>query len=52
MIPQATLRIETHLTNPPRPIGVGVFVDRKMIAVVSLDELRKAMERLTELTTK
>ncbi len=49
MIPQATLAIESHPMNPPKPLGVGVLVDGKLIAVMPLDELRRAAAHLAEM---
>lgn len=49
MTPIAKLAIETAPVNPPRPLGCGVFVDGKLVAVVELDELKMAAKRLQEL---
>lgn len=49
--PTVLLRIECASTNPPRPVGIGVFVDRKPIAILSLAELRKTAKRLEEIET-
>ncbi len=43
MIPQAELRVEFHLTNPPRPICAHVMIDGETIAVISIEELIKAV---------
>lgn len=45
-LPTATLRIECAAINPPKPLGVGVFADGKMIAVVELNELKCASSEL------
>lgn len=47
--PTVLLRIECAATNPPKPLGVGVFVDRRPIAILELLELRNAFRRLEEL---
>jgi hypothetical protein len=51
MIPEAKLKIESRLTNPPLPIEVGVMVQGRVIAVVELEELKHAYHRLLELET-
>jgi len=55
MIPEATLRIEVHPTATPIPGACAVMVDGKPIAIVSLDELRRAyadLPRLEEARSK
>jgi hypothetical protein len=49
LTPVAKLAIETAQINPPKPLGCGVFVDGKLVAVVELDELKRAAKRLQEL---
>ncbi len=46
MIPVAKLHIEMAMVNPPKPTGIGVFVEGKMIAVVELDELKRVAAQL------
>jgi hypothetical protein len=48
-VPQAMLRIECAMSNPPRPISCAVMIDGKLSAIVALDELRRAAARLDEL---
>lgn len=48
-LPTASLRIECASVNPPKPIGIGVFSDGKMIAVLELDELKRVASQLEEL---
>jgi hypothetical protein len=48
-IPAATLRIECAQINPPKPLGCGVFVEGKIIATVTLENLRATMMRLHDL---
>jgi hypothetical protein len=47
--PEATLRIECFMTNPPRPGGIGIFLDGKLAATLSLEEFKKTAERLRQL---
>jgi hypothetical protein len=49
MLPTATLRIECSMMNSPMPTGGGVFVDGKMVAVFTLDELKRAVHELERL---
>jgi len=50
MIPTARLRIEYAPMNPPKPTGV-VVIDGgdQIIAVIELEELRRAFEALQKL---
>ena len=45
-VPTATLRLESQMTSPPKPIGFGVFDGDKMIAVLTLEELWRAAAEL------
>jgi hypothetical protein len=47
-IPTATLRVEQVMLNPPKPVGCGVFVQGRLIAVVTLDELKRAAAAATQ----
>ena len=49
MIPTATLRIECSMLNSPMPTGGSVFVDGKMVAVFTLDELKRAIKEVERL---
>jgi hypothetical protein len=49
MVPVAKLHIECATINPPKPLGVGIMADGKIIATCSLDELRNAVTRLHDL---
>jgi hypothetical protein len=49
MIPIAKLRIECIATNPVKPAGVCVIDNGDVIAVLEIDELKKAYARLIEL---
>jgi hypothetical protein len=42
MLPEARLAVMVQPTPSPLPIGVTVMVDEQMVAVVSLEELRRA----------
>jgi hypothetical protein len=48
-LPTATLGIERQMSNPPKPIGCGVFIDGIMIAVIGIDEVKRAAEQIKEL---
>jgi hypothetical protein len=47
--PTVLLRIECAATNPPRPLGIGIFFEGKPIAKLELLEIRNTMRRLEEL---
>ena len=49
MLPTATLRIECSMLNSPMPTSGSVFVDGKMVAVFTLDELKRAVQELERL---
>ena len=49
MLKEATLGIEYAAVNPPKPTSVCILVDSKVIAVASLDELKRAAARLAEM---
>jgi hypothetical protein len=49
MLPTATLRIECSMLNSPMPTSGSVFVDGKMVAVFTLDELKRAANELERL---
>lgn len=39
-----TLRVETQPLNPPKPIGIGVFDESKvMVAYLTRDQLEEAL---------
>lgn len=42
MIPVATLAVQFQAMNPPKPIGIGVMVDGKPIAMVEIENARAA----------
>lgn len=48
-IPVLRLSIECAMTNPPKPTGIGVYDDKKLIGIMTLDELRACAARLEEL---
>lgn len=43
MIPAGELRIEKQMTNPPKPIGVVVFVEGQPVAVLTYEQLSDAI---------
>ncbi len=51
MIPVCKIRVEMELTTiPRRPTGFGIFDEqKKMIGVVSVEELRSALNRFDEM---
>lgn len=49
MIPTARIRIECSMVNPPKPTGCGIFDGDKMIAVITLEELKRAAAQLSSL---
>jgi hypothetical protein len=48
-LPTARLRLEAHPTNPPRPTGCVVQVDGRLVAVLTLDEVRAIARRIDEM---
>jgi hypothetical protein len=48
-LPTVLLRVECAATDPPRPLAIGVFVDGRPIASMTLAELRNTFRRLEEL---
>lgn len=47
-IPEAVLRLECFMVNPPKPAGFHVFSEGKTIAIVSLDSFDKARAELDD----
>lgn len=45
-IPTAHLLIERSVINPPKPLGIAVEVDGKIIATVSLEHFKEVAARL------
>ena len=43
MIPTAKLGVQVNTSNPPKPTGVGVIVGRKIIAVLTIEEVRRIL---------
>jgi hypothetical protein len=43
VIPTAKLGVQVNQTKPPKPTGVGVIVGGKVIAVITLDEVRRIL---------
>ncbi len=52
MTPIATLAIETAMVNPPKPLGIGVRIDGKLIAVIELEHFKAIASRLEEMESK
>jgi len=48
-LPAATLDIECLMMNPPKPWAGGVMVQGQLIAIITLDEIRRVYARLVEL---
>lgn len=44
-----TLRVEYFAVNPPKPTGIGVFADGKVVAHLTAEQLREALERYDEM---
>lgn len=49
MVPTAKLKIECQMINPPKPAGCNVLVEGKLVAVVTLDDLRAVIADLERL---
>ena len=41
--PYSELKIEMQPMNPPRPVGFGVFKDGKLLAFLTLEEVKKGL---------
>jgi hypothetical protein len=52
MVPKASLKIECAMVNPPQPIGCGVLVDGKVIATLTLEEVKLVVTRIEELEAR
>jgi hypothetical protein len=48
-LPNVTLGVECHLTNPPEPLGIMVKNGGKTIALITLEEFDRAAASLDEL---
>jgi hypothetical protein len=44
LIPFATMHVECKAMKPPKPIGLAVVADGHLIALVSYDEAKRAVE--------
>lgn len=44
-----TLRIESFMVNPPKPCGVGVFLENKVVAYLKIEQLREIVRRWDEM---
>lgn len=49
MIAEAKLAVQINQSNPPRLTGVGVIIGGKVIAVVKIVELRRALAQIDHL---
>lgn len=54
MMLDAYLGVECQMTNPPRPVGFGVFLKeapypRRAIAILTVEEVRRALARFDDL---
>jgi hypothetical protein len=47
--PYSVLRVEMEPMNPPKPVGIGVFKDGKLLAHLTIDELRRAVSEYEEM---
>ena len=45
-VPEATLGVQITTSKPPKPTGIGVIVAKRLIAVVSLKELRRVVNQV------
>ena len=49
VLPIAHLAIGAGMSNPPVPLGVAVFVDNRMVATLTIEEIREAARRIDEM---
>jgi len=47
--PTAELLIECSMINPPKPLGITVRIEAKIVATLSLDYFKERASRLAEL---
>jgi hypothetical protein len=45
----ATLAIQIDASSPPRPTGVAVMVERRVIAMVKIADLRRTLNHIDHL---
>jgi hypothetical protein len=45
----AELHVECYMTNPPKPLGFGIIVEGKVVATLTLEQVREALHRYEEL---
>ena len=45
-VPEATLGVRISSSQPPRPIGVAVMIGAKVLAVVSISEMRRVASQI------
>lgn len=48
-IPAASLYVEAHMTNPPKPIGFHVVFEGKTIAVLEYAAVKAAIDQYDSL---
>jgi DNA-binding transcriptional regulator YiaG len=51
MIPLATLKVEVAAVLPPKPLGGGVFVDGRCIAVLTTSDIQAAADQIVGMET-
>ena len=51
-LPTLRLRVECAMVNPPKPIGVIVFEDERMIGGLTLEEFKHTAAQLSDLIAK
>jgi len=49
VLSQLTLCVETDLSDPPKPLSIGVYNRTLQIGVVELDDFDTVVKRLAEL---
>jgi hypothetical protein len=49
MIPEATLKIETQMTNPPKPTGIHVQIHGITVGFMTVQYFEQVMAQLHEL---
>lgn len=49
MIPEATLKIESEMTNPPKPVGVHVQIDGVTVGVMTVHYFEQVMAQIQEI---
>ena len=48
-LPEAKLAVEVAAINPPKPLGIGVLIDGRPVAFVSLQNFKEVARKLEEM---